>query len=45
MNKIITQKLKFKQSVIKYSFENSVAKAEKVFKVNKRMPNNKIKRI
>ena len=36
MSKIITQKLKFKQSVIKYSFENSVAKAEKVFKVNRR---------
>ena len=36
MSKIITQKLKFKQSVIKFSLKFSVAYAEKKFNVNRR---------
>ena len=36
MSKIITQKLKFKQSVVKFSLKFSVAYAEKKFNVNRR---------
>ena len=36
MSKIITQKLKFKQSVIKYSLKFGVTKASIRFEVNRR---------
>ena len=36
MNNSITQKLKYKQSVIKFSFKYGVSKTEKEFKVNRR---------
>ena len=36
MKNIITQKMKYKQSVIKFSFKYGVSKAEREFKVNRR---------